>query len=448
MKYSICLFILIIIFASCKKDDDNNPNPEPECILTATEEILINQLSRDFAYLFNGADPDLEDEGLNPLIDYIGDAKLVGLGEATHGTAEFYKMKDKIFRKLVTQKGFKAIIFEIPWGNAKVVNDFVTKGVGSADEAIDQTWYWTYDTQEVRDLAQWIHDYNLTQSTGEKIHFVGCDPQGGDFNIERNMVFTYLNKVQPDSSGMVLSNYGQLPLGDISDYSNEEESIKEANKIGTKKVYDYFVEHKDEMINFSSEFEYEVNAMAAHLIQHREYIYRTNNFGVPRDSLMAIYSEWWQSILAPEAKVAIWAHNFHVMDARVIESDWMGTYLRQRNGANYKNVAFSFGKGAFNAFRAGANGQFVSGVSRQTIPTLKCHSTNHLLSLVDGDQHYLIFDELENESKTYFESVHTFIQLGAGFNYSFLQNYTQDFSLSKMFDVLIHFDETNNSELK
>ena len=447
MKHSICLFLLIILFASCKKDEVYIPTPEPECILTADEEFLINQLTDEFAYPLNGAEPDSEDEGLNPLIDYLGDTKLVGLGEATHGTSEFYKMKDKIFRKLVTQKGFNAIIFEIPWGNAKVVNDFVTEGVGSADEVIDQTWYWTYDTQEVRDLAQWIHDYNLTQSAGEKIHFVGCDPQGNDFNIERNMVSTYLNQVQPDSSEMVLSNYSQLPWGEISDYSNEEESIKEANRIGTKKVFDYFVENMDEMINVSSEFEYEVNKMAAHLIQHREYIYRTNNFGVPRDSLMAIYSEWWQSILAPEAKVAIWAHNFHVMDAQDIGADWMGTYLRQRNGSDYKNVGFSFGKGAFNAFEAGANGQFVSGVTRQTIPRLTCHSTNHLLSLVAGDQHYLIFDELENESYAYFESNHPFIQFGAGFNYDFLQNYTQDFSLSRMFDVLIHFDETNNSEL-
>lgn len=448
MKYAFYLLIICSVFLTCKKEEDNNPAPKPECILTAEEEIIIDQLNNGFAYSFNSANPDQEEDNLNPLIEFLGDSKLVGLGEATHGTAEFYKMKDKIFRQLVTQKGFKAIVFEIPWGNAMVVNDFVTKGIGTVDEVIDQTFYWTYDTQEVRDLALWMREYNSSQVAEDQIYFVGCDPQGGGFNEERTMIYNYINDIQADSVHIINENYNQLPSSDLSSYSDALEDIHEANSIGTQKVYDYFVSHKEELISLSSVLEYEIHLMAAHLIQNREKIYRINSFGEERDSLMAIYSEWWQRILEEDAKVAIWAHNFHVMDAASLSTNWMGTYLRQRNPEEYKNVAFSFGKGSFNAFVAGANGQFVSSVRTQNIPELECHTTNHLLSMLEGDQHYIIFEELENESKSYFETVHPFIQLGAGFNYNFLQNYTQQFSLSKLFDVVIHFDETTNSDLK
>ncbi len=448
MKSITPLLLVILLIASCKKDDDANiPNPSNECITSEAELSFAEHLSDNFAHPFDGDDPEIEDQGLDSLINYLATAKFVGLGEATHGTAEFYRMKDKIFRQLVQKKDFKAIIFEIPWGNALVVNDFVTKNIGSANSAIDQTYYWTYDTQEVRDMAQWIHDYNESLSPEEHILFVGCDPQGGDFSKERNTISSYINTVAPDSLFSVLERYVDLPEN-LADYRNAGSIIHQANIEGTAWVYNFLEANRTDFIAASSEFEFEVVLMAAHVIQHREELYRIGDFGVPRETLMALYSEWWQRILGEESKVAIWAHNFHVMDGADINADWMGTLLRQSQGSDYKNVAFSFSTGGFNAFFAGADRQFVSAVEIQYIPEIPCHTTNHVLSLVEGDQYYLIFDELDNRGQEYFGNPKSFVQLGAGFNYTYINNYTQSLSLSKLFDVIIHFDETMASELR
>ena len=413
------------------------------CTNSDIELQIIDELNSGYAHPLADAHPDTIDPGLDLLIDFLGDTPLVGLGEATHGTADFYQMKDKIFRALVQQKNFKSIIFELPWGNAWVINEFVTKGIGTANSTVNQGGYWTYDTKEVRELAQWIHDYNLSLPDEEKIYFVGCDPQGSNFDVERDMISSYLQTVQPDSVIELFKNYNHLPKSDLSNYKRESDSIKTLNIIGTKKVYEHFVRNRDLFIDASSELEYEIALMAAHVIQHREYIYRIGNSGVPRDSLMAIYSEWWQRILGDQAKVAIWAHNLHVMDAAVINADWMGTYLRQRHGEDYKNVAFSFTTGTFNAFQANINRSSVGPVTRQSIPEKVCQTTNQLLGEVDGEQHYIIFEELDGESRQYFLAAQPFYQLGAGFALSYLeQNYTAPRRLMRKYDVLIHFDKT------
>ena len=447
MKNIFPLLVLFFLSTSCKKEITSTGTDH--CSLSEEGQLVLAELNATYAHPFEGADYDLEDPQLDNLLNYLATANFVGLGEATHGTADFYEMKHQLFKRLVEEHDFKAIIFEIPWGNCLKVNDFVVHGKGTADEAIDQTYYWTYDTKEVRTLAQWVHDYNLTQSEEEKVFFVGCDPQGGDFDIERELVADYLSKVQPDSAISLIENYNHLPQDNLSDYSNTSQEIKDRNIEGTRVVYEYLAANKEAFVAASSVLEYEIALMASHLIQHRELVYRTRDFGNLRDSLMAVYTEWWQRILGDHSKVAIWAHNFHVMDGSAINANyWMGTYLRSSQQDNYKNVAFSFSSGSFNAFLADAFGNFASPVQQQELTLETCGNVNYLLQQVHGDRHYLIFEELDGASKIYFQSKQAFLQLGAGFNENHLGNYTQQLPLARLFDVLIHFDHTTASILQ
>lgn len=448
MKKLILFTLVVVSLWSCKKDDDADPDNGESCPPNEVEIAFAQDLSDNYAYPFDNADPETEDTKLDPLLDYLAMAKIVGLGEATHGTAEFFRMKDKLFRQLVLRKGFKAIIFELPWGNALVVNDFVTKSIGTADASVDQTVFWTYDTEEVRVMVEWIHDYNQSLSPEERILFVGCDPQGIDFNKEKITVEEFLNIVAPDSTAAIMEYYAQLPTDNLLEYKDASTEIHEANISGTESAYNYMESNRAEFITATSLYDYEVTLMAAHVIQHREELYRLSDFGEMRDELMAFYSEWWQRILGEESKVAVWAHNYHVMDGANINANWMGTFLRQNLGEDYKNVAFSFGKGSFNAYLANSDYSFLGGVRNQFIPEVPCRSVNQILSLVEGKQHYLIFDELEGDAKTRFETPLPFVQFGAGFNYTYLSNYTQEFRLARLFDVMIHFDETSASQLK
>lgn len=107
------------------------------CTNSNVEQQIIDELNNGYVHPIADAHPDTIDPALDLLIDFLGDTPLVGLGEATHGTADFYEMKDKLFRALVQQKNFKSIIFELPWGNAWVINEFVTKGIGTANSTVN-----------------------------------------------------------------------------------------------------------------------------------------------------------------------------------------------------------------------------------------------------------------------------------------------------------------------
>ena len=100
---------------------------------------------------------------------------------------------------------------------------------------------------------------------------------------------------------------------------------------------------------------------------------------------------------------------------------------------------------SFNAFLAGANRQFVSAVRSQTVPEYQCNTINQLLSRVEGEQHYIIFDELSGSTKYFFDEPQRFLNFGACFNYTYVHNYIIEVRLHRLFNVLVHFDETEAS---
>lgn len=198
----------------------------------------------------------------------------------------------------------------------------------------------------------------------------------------------------------------------------------------------------------SGAYEYELALMASHVIKEREFVYRTRNFGTRRDYLMAFYSEWWQRILGQESKVAIWAHNGHVADVSYRNVDFMGTVLKESQGDNYRNVGFSMGGGRAVAFIANSDYSFRSGAQEQSIPELSCSTINRIFDEVDANQFYLIFDRMTEDELFYFNVEHSYLQFGAGFNPTFVENYISPKNLVEEFDVMIHFDNTCGSTLR
>ena len=441
--------LAVILLLSCNKEEEII-NTVKECVLTEEQIEIVSELDIHEAIPFNSSDPDISETELNPLLDYLSTATIVGLGEATHGSAEFFQMKDKIFRALVQDKGFDAIIFEIPWGNCLRVNDFVVNGKGTADSSIDQTWYWVYDTEETRALADWMRNYNIGMDSINKIHFVGCDPQGPSFEIEVNHLYRYFEKYAPVIKDSAYVKYVDLPY-ELTDYNLLPKEDLDRNRTNVSWVYDYLKQHREAFVSLSGAYEYQVALMASHVIKHREDMYRRQNFGQTRDSLMAIYSLWWQKILGPDSKVAVWAHNAHVMDNNdSFGEPWMGAHLRDSLSSDYINVAFSFTYGGMNAFVANQFGNFHSYVQEQELIEPECRTTNYLFSQLNYDQFYIIFKNFDPGLTAYkylFER-QPFYQMGAGFNPKYMHNYTRNYDLPDLWDVVIHFDTVQATRLK
>ena len=125
-----------------------------------------------------GDDPGLSLDDLAPLKDLIGDARVVALGEDTHGTREFFRMKHRIVEYLATQMGFNIFAIEANMPEAYAVNDYVLNGNGDPKQLLKGMYFWTWNTQEVLDMIEWMRRFN--QSGKGQIQFTGFDMQTPD----------------------------------------------------------------------------------------------------------------------------------------------------------------------------------------------------------------------------------------------------------------------------
>ena len=151
-------------------------------------------------------DPNSEYDDLRPLCEMIGDARVVGLGECTHGSSEIHRLKHRIVRLLVEEMGFTAVVFEANLAEVIRVNEYVLEGRGDPSQLLPQYLYAGVCTEETADLLRWMWAHN---STGRKrIALAGCDIQRIDTAAE--IVIEYLKTVDRVLASSVAQRYAQV----------------------------------------------------------------------------------------------------------------------------------------------------------------------------------------------------------------------------------------------
>ena len=98
------------------------------------------------------------------MIPISSDVQVVGLGEASHGVAQYHQMKADVFKALVNNNGCRTFIIEGDFGGALKVDNYINGGAGSAEEAASEIGFAIYRTQEMADLIEWMRSYNETVS--------------------------------------------------------------------------------------------------------------------------------------------------------------------------------------------------------------------------------------------------------------------------------------------
>ncbi len=126
-------------------------------------------------------------EDLAPLAKLIGDARIVGLGESTHGTREHFQMKHRLVEYLVEELDFSWFAIEASTPEAHRLNDYVLGGDGDPVELIRGMYFWTWTTEEVLAMVEWMRAYNARSD--HKIHFTGFDMQTPDVALEKVIHF-------------------------------------------------------------------------------------------------------------------------------------------------------------------------------------------------------------------------------------------------------------------
>ena len=105
-------------------------------------------------------EPGGSDADLQPLQSLVGNASIVGLGEETHGTHEFFTMKARLVEFLVSRMGFNTFIMENNWGTSRLIDAYINGGQGNVEDVMRTSLFFSWQTQEYRDMLEWMRAYN------------------------------------------------------------------------------------------------------------------------------------------------------------------------------------------------------------------------------------------------------------------------------------------------
>jgi len=276
-----------------------------------------------------------------PLLDLVGDRPLALLGEASHGTHEFYRERAEISKRLIVEKGFNAIAVEADWPDAYRVNRYVRGEIGgSAAQALAgfrrfPAWMWR--NHDVLDFVTWLRNHNDGLPERERVGFYGLDLYSLYASIDA--ILEYLDRTDPQAAqraryrygclehfGEDPQSYGYAASYDVSS-SCEQEVVKqliELQQIGARML------GKDGQKAADALFYIEQNAR---LVKNAEEYYRSMFRGRVsswnlRDRHMADTLDRLVEHLAQRAgspaRVVVWEHNSHLGDARATEMGWQG----------------------------------------------------------------------------------------------------------------------------
>lgn len=298
-------------------------------------------------------EPTGETERFEPLRDEFEGKRVVGLGESTHGTREFFRLKHALFRFLVEELDFRLFGWEANFSATMAINEYVQHGRGDPKVALaEETVHWPYRSESVLDLVEWVRQFNEERDPDDRIAFYGFDMQ---YPFESAAVLeSFLDDVDGESLAEVRDDLSNLADGSIVEYTVSDEKLETRMQAARRVVAtleDVFANNEAEYVEETSRKEVECARQHLRTIaQAVEQVQADVKFRT-REKAMAENITW---ILEHESanRIAIWGHNAHVKRGSVAggalgtDADAMGEYLHQTFGEEYYALGFDFGQGS------------------------------------------------------------------------------------------------------
>lgn len=345
----------------------------------------------------------LEDaEDLDPLMDKIGDAKYVLLGEASHGTHEYYTWRAKISKRLIKEKGFSFIAVEGDWPDCYKINRWIKDLPHSGDsisEVLKQfkrwpTWMWA--NWEIAALAEWLKKHNSNLEADKKIGFYGLDVYSLWESLET--LVNYLEKEDPETA-KVAKEVAECfePYKANDSYVNAYRGLRQNCR---DEVLELLKEVRENMPKYNDEREGALNAeLNALVMKNADKYYQAmaafdNSSWNVRDSHMVETLNTLMDFHDKDAKVIIWEHNTHIGDARYTDmaADGMhnvGQLVRQQH---HQDGVVLVGFGSY-------EGSVVAGdywgapMKKMPLPPAIAGSVENILHQQSSENKLLIFNE-------------------------------------------------------
>lgn len=290
---------------------------------------------------------------MQPLRDIVGTTRIVGLGEATHGSREFFQLKHRMLEFLVSEMNFTTFAIEANQPEARILNAYVTRGEGDPAKGLAGLYFWTWDTEEVLEQIRWMRRWNENPSHTHKLSFQGFDMQTPSSAVHN--VILYLKKTSPEITENFIGELGNLEsLTTIRELSAAPRATREKIYAATLHWLSIFDSNRTAWIQASSPNEFEMTRQDLKVVsQYAEMIVADLKSGAAgstvRDRAMADNIKWILDREGPQGKVVVWAHNFHVSKfgygGVLSMGNWLSNYFKN----DYMAFGFSFYEGKFQA---------------------------------------------------------------------------------------------------
>lgn len=411
------------------------------------ESIDLTSLIRDNSIDLNNT------RDLDILMDAIGDAKYVLLGEASHGTHEYYTWRSAISRRLIVEKGFSFIAVEGDWPDCYRVNRYVkgyTDAGSSAKDVLSAfnrwpTWMWA--NWEIVSLTEWMRKYNATQPANKRVGFYGLDVYSLWESLEA--IINYLDKTDKKAKEVAMQAWHCF-----EPYSEEEgESYARATAHSwvpascEAKVVDLLLEIRNKMQQYNTDPEAVLNVERNAMIAvNAEKYYRAMIKGGPfswniRDHHMVDTLNKLMDFHGLHAKAIVWEHNTHIGDARATDMrlDGMVNVGQLVNEMHYHDGVVAVGFGSYRG--SVIAGRWWNDVMRKmAVPPAVTNSWEYIMHNAGAADRLMLMNQYVKEVLGKKEFGHRAI--GVVYNpQRELGNYVPSI-MPMRYDAFIFFDET------
>ncbi|MEU2561981.1 erythromycin esterase family protein [Streptomyces longispororuber] len=439
---------------------------------TTTQEAAVVRALERVAHPLRSTEPGGRTSDLRALGSMIGDARVVGLGEATHGSHEFFTMKERVFRHLVEEKGFTTFALEMSWSAGLRIDEFLQGGEGDARQVAAEALAGSpWEREEFASLIGWMRDHNRRRPR-RTVHFMGDDigaPALGDRIFTR--VTSYVREACPRSLPRLEELYAELrPFDDAFAYLRKPLAERRRNAVRAQEALDLVTAcagpggadqeraarrtrtgAHGRAARHAGTGDREPAARHARneahewAVQHARNIAQTFAFvsldpSDPdsvaaaehlRDRAMADNVTWWHRRTGD--KILLSAHNGHVgylSTAPEMYPRTQGAYLRDALGRDYLAIGFTFNRGSFLTKDTSFDGDW----KKTTVPPAARGMHEHTLDRVHHRDHYLDLRTVTGPARSWLDTARPVYDAGSVFEADPLPT----LAVGQAYDVLVH----------
>lgn len=404
--------------------------------------------------------PEADFGNLAALREAFADRKIIGLGEAAHGTRELSKVKHRFLRYLIEELGVRLVGLEANFTETLGVNRYVCRGEGDPKSALEGIYVWTWNTEEMLALLEWLREFNSCRPHNDQVQFYGFDIQYSKGVADA--IVDYLERVDPTYLAKMREDLNILvdPGLQLRQADGREDRLTAGNRV-ISDLRTTLEARRAEHIAKSSERAWELARQHVTVLGRAIELGKAAHSGDKlindevirvRDRAMAENVAW---ILEHESAdcIAIWAHNDHINKVETAASGQcvasMGRYLGRWYGDEYYALGFEFGRGGFVSYVKGeySDGNYKIQGCRLNDPLP--NTVASLFSDLDLRVAFLDFSAAKTDPRlvNWLERKQRLHCIGAAYDPEYPEKHVKSFELAKAFDGICYVDETTQARI-